>query len=189
MTSYYSGLLMTRAGLQTPDEYLASLSSLIGNLQTSPGRLLQSLERSSLEVWGNSNSGVNPNASTVSYYNKGNVLALLLDAKIRRTTNGRASFDDVMRLAYQRYSGARGFTADEFRQTTEEVAGVDLRRWFTSAVSSTDEARLTGCWVYGCGSWHPAGGVALDARAAAGSDGGAAAPGEWLESECHPRRD
>jgi predicted metalloprotease with PDZ domain len=97
------------------------------------------VELSSLEVWENSNSGVNPNASTVSYYNKGNVLGLLLDAKIRRTTNGRASFDDVMRLAYQRYSGARGFTAGEFRQTTEEVAGVDLRPWFRSAVSSTGE--------------------------------------------------
>jgi predicted metalloprotease with PDZ domain len=143
VTSYYSGLLMTRAGLHTPDEYLASLSSLIGNLQTSPGRLLQSAERSSLEVWENSNSGVNPNAGTVSYYNKGNVLGLLLDAKIRRTTNGRASFDDVMRLAYQRYSGARGFTAGEFRQTTEEVAGADLLRWFTSAVSSTDELDYT----------------------------------------------
>jgi predicted metalloprotease with PDZ domain len=139
VTSYYSGLLMTRAGLQTPDEYLASLSSLIGSLQTSPGRLLQSVERSSLEVWKNSNSGVNPNASTVSYYTKGNVLGLLLDAKIRRTTNGRASFDDVMRQAYRRYGGTRGYTADEFRQTTEEVAGVDLRPWFASAVSATDE--------------------------------------------------
>jgi predicted metalloprotease with PDZ domain len=143
VTSYYSGLLMTRAGLQTPDEYLASLSSLIVNLQASPGRLLQSVERSSLEVWANSNSGVNPGAGTVSYYNKGHVLGLLLDAKIRRTTSGRASFDDVMRLAYRRYSGARGFTAGEFRQTTEEVAGVDLGQWFTSAVSSTDELDYT----------------------------------------------
>jgi hypothetical protein len=139
VTSYYSGLLMTRAGLQTPDAYLASLSSLIGNLQTSPGRLLQSVERSSLEVWENSNSGVNPSARTVSYYNKGNVLGLLLDAKIRRATDGRASFDDVMRLAYRRYSGARGFTADDFRRTAEEIAGTDLRAWFASAVSSTDE--------------------------------------------------
>jgi predicted metalloprotease with PDZ domain len=64
----------------------------------------------------------------VSYCHKGNALGLLLDARIRRTTNGRASFDDVMRLAYQRYSGARGFTADQFRQTTEEVAGVDGSR-------------------------------------------------------------
>ncbi|HEY7291802.1 MAG TPA: hypothetical protein VH583_18330 [Vicinamibacterales bacterium] len=139
VTSYYSGLLMTRAGLQTPDEYLVSLSALIGGLQTSPGRLLQSVERSSLEVWENSNSGVNPNGGTVSYYNKGNVLGLLLDAKIRRATDGRKSFDNVMRLAYQRYGGPRGYTPDQFRQTAEEVAGVDLRRWFTSAVSSTEE--------------------------------------------------
>ena len=48
-----------------------------------------------------------------------------------------------MRLAYQRYSGARGFTASEYRQTIEEVAGADLLRWFTSAVSSTDELDYT----------------------------------------------
>lgn len=73
-TSYYSGLLMTRAGLQVHDEYLASLSSAIGNLQKSPGRLLQSVERSSLEVWENSDSGVNAKNTTVSYYIKGNVM-------------------------------------------------------------------------------------------------------------------
>jgi len=44
-----------------------------------------------------------------------------------------------MRLAYRRYSGARGFTADEFRQTAEEVAGIDLHEWFRRAVSSTEE--------------------------------------------------
>ncbi len=71
------------------------------------------------------------------------MLGLLLDAKIRRVTNGRTSFDDVMRLAYQRYSGERGFTADEFRQTAEEVAGVDLREWFRETVSSTEELDYT----------------------------------------------
>src|SRR5262245_940872 len=139
VTSYYSGLLMTRSGLQTPDEYLSSLSSLIGNLQNSPGRLLQSVEQSSLEVWNNSNSGVNPAATTVSYYNKGNVLGLLLDAKIRRATNGERSFDDVMKAAYRRYSGLRGFTADQFRETAEEIAGIDLKDWFRNSVSSVEE--------------------------------------------------
>jgi predicted metalloprotease with PDZ domain len=143
VTSYYSGLLMTRAGLQTPDEYLASLSSAIATLQSSPGRRMQSVERSSLEVWENSNSGINAKESTVSYYVKGHVMGLLLDAKIRRATNGRASLDDVMRLAYRRYSGARGFTAAEFRQTAEDVVDVDLQPWFTSAVSSTDELDYT----------------------------------------------
>ncbi len=139
VTSYYSGLLMTRAGLQTPEAYLDSLSSLIGNLQNAPGRLLQSVEQSSLDVWNNSLSGVNPSASTVSYYNKGNVLGLLLDVKIRRTTHGRASFDDVMRQAYQRYSGDRGYTAEEFRAVAERIADTDLREWFRRAVSSTEE--------------------------------------------------
>lgn len=139
VTSYYSTLLMTRAGLRTEPEYFASLSSLIGSLENAPGRRLQSVEQSSLEVWNNSNSGVNPSATTVSYYNKGNVMGLLLDARIRRATEGRASLDDVMRLAYRRYSGERGYTADEFRQTAEEVAGVDLREWFRRAVSSTED--------------------------------------------------
>jgi predicted metalloprotease with PDZ domain len=139
VTSYYSSLLMTRARLRAPDEYLDSLSSLIGGLETAPGRKLQSVEQSSREVWNNSNSGVNPNATTVSYYNKGNVLGLLLDARIRRVTSGRRSLDDVMRLAYERYSGQRGYTADEFRQVAEEVAGVDLREWFERSVSSTED--------------------------------------------------
>jgi predicted metalloprotease with PDZ domain len=131
--------LMTRAGLRSAQEYVASLSSLIGGLENAPGRRLQSVEQSSREVWGNSNSGVNPNVSTVSYYNKGNVLGLLLDARIRRVTQGRGSLDDVMRLAYRRYSGERGFTADEFRRTAEEVAGVDLREWFRRSVSTTED--------------------------------------------------
>lgn len=143
VTSYYSGLLMTRAGLQTEEAYLESLSSLIGNLQNAPGRLLQSVEQSSLEVWNNSLSGVNPSAMTVSYYNKGNVLGLLLDAKIRRITQGRASFDDVMRMAYQRYSGERGYTADQFREVAERIADADLDEWFRRSVSPTEELDYT----------------------------------------------
>ncbi len=139
LTSYFSDLMLVRSGLHTVDHYLASLSSLIGGLQTSPGRLAQSVEQSSREVWTNSNSGVNPSATTVSYYNKGEVLGLLLDAKIRRTTNGRRSLDDVMRLAHKRYAGERGFTTAEFIATTEEVAGADLEEWFRRFVSSTDE--------------------------------------------------
>ncbi len=44
-----------------------------------------------------------------------------------------------MRLAYKRYSGARGFTPDDFRETAAEVAGVDLKEWFRKALASTEE--------------------------------------------------
>jgi predicted metalloprotease with PDZ domain len=79
-----------------------------------------SVDQSSRDVWNNSNSGINPSVDTVSYYNKGQVLGLLLDARIRRATNGRRSLDDVMRLAYQRFAGERGFTEAEFRALPKE---------------------------------------------------------------------
>jgi predicted metalloprotease with PDZ domain len=143
LTSYYTELLLERAGLRTRDEYLDSVSGSIGGLQGAPGRLLQSVEQSSIQVWKNSNSGINPSAGTVSYYNKGNVLGLLLDARIRRSTGGRRSLDDVMRLAYRRFSGPRGFTMDEFRAAAEEVAGTSLQEWFARSVSSAEELDYT----------------------------------------------
>jgi predicted metalloprotease with PDZ domain len=83
---------------------------------------------------------VRPNSATgVSYYDKGPVVGFLLDARIRRVTEGRKSLDDVMRLAYQRYSGERGFTPEQFRAAAEEVTGVDLKEWFRKAISSTEE--------------------------------------------------
>jgi predicted metalloprotease with PDZ domain len=44
-----------------------------------------------------------------------------------------------MRTAFTRYSGARGFTPEEFRQTASEVAGVDLGPWFARALETTEE--------------------------------------------------
>jgi predicted metalloprotease with PDZ domain len=54
-------------------------------------------------------------------------------------TNGAKSLDDVMKLAFARFSGARGFTPEEFRKTASEAAGVDLSAWFRTALETTDE--------------------------------------------------
>jgi predicted metalloprotease with PDZ domain len=87
---------------------------------------VQTLEQSSLDVWSGGTSGVGRNPSTtVSYYVKEPVEGFLLLDKIRKATAEKRSFDDAMRLAYKRYSGERGFTADQFRATTEEIADVD----------------------------------------------------------------
>jgi len=139
LTSYYAELFLARAGLGDAADLLAALSRTIRRLQSSPGRLLETLEGSSLNVWTNSLSGVGAGETTVSYYDKGMVVGFLLDARIRHATGGRKSLDDVMRLAYARYGGARGFTPDEFRATAEEVAGVDLRDWFRRALATTEE--------------------------------------------------
>jgi predicted metalloprotease with PDZ domain len=74
---------------------------------------------------------------------KGAVVGFLLDAKIRRATQGKKSLDDVMRLAYERYSGPRGFTAEQFRSTAQEIAGIDLSAWFRAVLEMTGELDYT----------------------------------------------
>ena len=94
------------------------MSSDIEQLQNSPGRLVQSLEQSSLDVWSSGTSGVGRNRDkTVNYYVKGPIVGFLLDARIQRATGGKKSLDDVMRQAYKRYGGERGFTPEQFRLT------------------------------------------------------------------------
>lgn len=144
LTSYYGDLMVRRAGLTTPQALLRQISGNIAQLQGSPGRLVQTLSQASEDVWTSSMSGVrNDPTKTVSYYVKGPVVGFLLDARIRRATNGAKSLDDVMRLAYARYSGPRGFTPDEFRRTAEEVAGIDLAEFFDRALDSTHELEYT----------------------------------------------
>ena len=120
LTTYFGDLMVIRAGLGTAQDFLSSLSTNIGQLQTSPGRLAQTLDQSSLDVWNSGTSGVGRDTVTkVSYYVKGPVVGSLLDAKIQRSTEGKKNLGDVMRLAYTRYSKARGFTSEQFRKTTE----------------------------------------------------------------------
>jgi predicted metalloprotease with PDZ domain len=140
LTSYYGDLLVARAGLTSPAEYLASLSGAIRSLQNSPGRLVQTLEQASLGIFATGGSGVGGDRNTtVSYYGKGSVVGWLLDARIQRATGGAKSLDDLMRLAYRRFSDARGFTREQFEATAAELAGEDLSGFFQRALRSTEE--------------------------------------------------
>lgn len=144
LTSYYGDLIMCRAGLAKPEGFLQSLSSHISHLQNTPGRLTQSLEESSLNVWTNSRSGVQTDdKTTVSYYVKGPVAGFLLDARIRKSTNGAKSLDDLMRLAMQRFSGPRGFTPEQFITAASDIAGTDLHDWYQTTIAKPGELDYT----------------------------------------------
>ena len=101
---------------------------------------MQTLEDASLGVTAAGGSGVGGDRTkSVSYYGKGNIVGLLLDARLRHTTNDRLSFDDVMRDAYKKYGGERGFRPEEFEAVASRIAGTDLGPWFQRALRSTEE--------------------------------------------------
>jgi predicted metalloprotease with PDZ domain len=148
-TEYYAHLLLHRAGLTTREEYLAGsngaaghdgLSGAIRSLQTTPGRLAMSMQQASFDAWIKLyRPDENTQNTSISYYVKGAVLAWLLDARIRRATNDARSLDDLMRLAYSRYAGDRGFLPDEIRKTAEEVAGAPLGDFFRQGLETAEE--------------------------------------------------
>lgn len=138
VTSYYDDLLVHRAGLSSRNEALDDLSDSIERLEETPGRLVQPLDRASFDAWiKHYRRDENTVNTAISYYTKGAVVAFLLDAEIRRATDGAASLDDVMREAYERYSGERGFAREEFEALASEVAGRDLSAFFARTVDST----------------------------------------------------
>jgi predicted metalloprotease with PDZ domain len=143
-TDYYAGVLVKRPGISTRDEFFEELSGHIEAVQTTPGRLVTSADMSSFDTWIKQyRPDENTPNTTVNYYPKGAVIAFLLDARIRRQTNGARSLDDAMRLAYERYAGAKGFTMEQFYQTMSEVAGTDLRSWFTRVAETAEELDYT----------------------------------------------
>jgi predicted metalloprotease with PDZ domain len=144
VTDYYGELLVHRAGLSTGDEYLDNLSSHIETVQTAPGRLLQSAELASFDAWIKYYRPDENSANvSISYYEKGLVLAFVLDAKIRTVTRGVRSLDDVMRAAYEKYAGTRGFSPAEFQAVAEQVAGTRLESFWATAVEGTAELDYT----------------------------------------------
>lgn len=140
LTTYYGDLAVVRSGVGSLAEHLDGLSGNIRSVQTTPGRRVQSLAEASLTAGKSSSSGIGGDpATTISYYEKGPVVGLLLDARIRRLTQERKSLDDVMRLAYSRYSGARGFTPEQFVAAASEIAGADLAGFFHQLIETTEE--------------------------------------------------
>ncbi len=140
VTSYYDDLLLVRAGLISEGEYLSALSEQIEAVQGAPGRAVRSLSEASFDAWIKFyQPDENSQNTTVNYYRKGAVVAWLLDMEIRRLTRGARSLDDVMRLAYSRFSGERGFSPEGFRAVASEVTGQDLSAWFEAAVDGTGE--------------------------------------------------
>ncbi|WP_060635723.1 M61 family metallopeptidase [Pyrinomonas methylaliphatogenes] len=141
LTSYYENILLLRAGLISDRDYLQMLAEAIKNLQSTPGRLVMSVEEASFDAWikyyRRDENSVN---SQVSYYDKGALLGALLDLEIRRRSDGRRSLDDVMRYLYAEfYRKGRNYTPEDFARACELMAGASLAEFFERYVRGRDE--------------------------------------------------
>ncbi len=150
VTAYYDELLPVRAGVVTREAYLRRLGEEITRYRRTPGRRRQSLAEASMLAWiqlyrpdeDSRNAGV-------SYYQKGSLVALLLDVEIRRASHDARSLDDVLRELFARYpERSPGFTEEEFESLASEVSGVPLAAFFARHVRGTDELDFEGALAH-----------------------------------------
>ncbi len=143
-TSYYQYLILRRASLMTRTETIDALRSHLISYENKPGRLFQSATQASYNTWSDGPFGRTEDEfnKTVSVYDKGPILNLLLDLKIRHESGNERSLDDVMRFLYNEYylKQGCGYTEDEFWKVSEQMAGTPLKELaeYTSTVKPID---------------------------------------------------
>jgi len=125
----------------TDRQYLDGRAREIQAMQNTPGRLEQSADESSFDAWikyyRQDENSVN---SSVSYYDKGAILGLLLDLEIRRRSDNSRSLDDVMRALYTDYfKRGRNYTPEDFQREAERAAGSSLEEFFRRYVRGREE--------------------------------------------------
>jgi predicted metalloprotease with PDZ domain len=121
VTSYYESLILRRAGFVDDSAFLNARANAITSLQNRPGRLETSLEEASLDAWikyyRQDQNSIN---NQISYYDKGEIVAMMLDVTIRTASNGSRSLDDVMKHLYdEHYKKDRNYTPEDFQRVSE----------------------------------------------------------------------
>ena len=145
-TSYYEGIILRRAGIISDEFLLDGKASAIQALQTSPGRFETSLEDASFNAWikyyRQDENSIN---NQISYYDKGEIVNMMLDIRIRTLSNGAKSLDDVMRYMYDEFAKkGKNYAPADYQKAAEMMAGASLEDFFDKYVRGTAEIDYDG---------------------------------------------
>ncbi len=135
-TAYFDNLLLRRCGFLNESNYLNALSNDINTVENRAGNQVQSAASASFDAWIKYYRPDENSANTsVSYYNKGALLAMMLDLRILAATRGEKRLDDVLKTAYETFyvQEKRGFREGELQALIEQIAGVSVSEIFEAA--------------------------------------------------------
>jgi predicted metalloprotease with PDZ domain len=137
-TEYYQGIAVRRTNLFPVENYLDVLVSEFNILENLPGRNVQTVAESSFDAWIKAyRPNENSNNTTISYYNKGAIVGMMLDLEIINDSEGKYSLDNVMRYMYTEYykTKKRGYTDAEFKKGFEKFAGKNLDGFYKNYIN------------------------------------------------------
>ncbi|EDY85578.1 peptidase M61 [gamma proteobacterium HTCC5015] len=136
ITSYYDDLALVRTGLISQRDYLEQLAQTLSRVWRGRGRFRQTVTESSFDAWTRfyKQDENAPNA-IVSYYAKGAVIALCLDALLQQSGS---SLDQLMALLWERHAEV-GVGEREIEDYVAELAGEPARHTLCTWLYSTED--------------------------------------------------
>tara|TARA_R110002072_G_scaffold166080_2_gene319321 strand:- start:6582 stop:8441 length:1860 start_codon:yes stop_codon:yes gene_type:complete len=140
-TSYYEKLILLRAGFYTEKQFIGRMWNSLNYVEGSVGSRVQPVAHASFDAW---IKGYRPNENsrntTMSYYSRGSVIAMMLDAKIIKHTKGKKSLDHFMQKMYDKYYKKlnRGFSEKEFKAELTSFTGENLDGFFAKYIDGTE---------------------------------------------------
>jgi predicted metalloprotease with PDZ domain len=140
VTSTYGSYALVRSGLWNRGQFYSDLARQFAELDARPARLWKSVEEASLDAWLEKYDAYRGPEESISYYNKGQILGVLLDLVIRDATGNHASLDDVLRRMNDVFAKQNRTYDDnlDIRAVSQRVAGRSLEDFFRRYVSGTD---------------------------------------------------
>lgn len=141
LSNTVADIALVRGGLINETTFLARLASQIRQLEVRPAHNTQSAEESSLDAWLEKYPYYRSSERSVSYYDKGQIIGVLLDLEIRRVSNGTKSLRDLFQYMNQKYAKQGVFFNDSegIKEAAEAVTGVNFTEFFRRYVSGVNE--------------------------------------------------
>ncbi|NER14503.1 PDZ domain-containing protein [Leptobacterium flavescens] len=129
-TSYYTGLILCRAGIITPENYVNGLAGTFNYVWNSPARrFFNPIEMSYQAPFVDAATSVDPvnrENTFISYYSYGSVLGLALDLALRNEGKD-LNLDDYMKKVWNTYGKEEiPYTIDNLHSVLNEYAGQEF---------------------------------------------------------------
>jgi predicted metalloprotease with PDZ domain len=140
-TSTAADFIELRAGLLDERHFEEALAAGIGELQRRSAHLTQSAEESSLDAWLEGDPYYRRPERSISYYNKGELLGVMLDLAVRQASHNRESIREVFQWMNRNFAQkGRPFPdSDGVRESAETLTHSNLTDFFSKYVAATEE--------------------------------------------------
>ena len=140
-TSYYEKMILLKEGIYSKEEFLDKMFSSLNYVEGSVGSRVQPVSHASFDAWIKAyRPNENSSNTTMSYYSRGSVIAMMLDSKIIQKYKGKKSLDDFMQLIYNKYylKKGRGFSETEFKTELSSFIGENMDDFYAKYIDGTE---------------------------------------------------